>query len=195
MAYQVYTTSAYVCGSFDRNTSDRHYYLFTREAGMMLASAKSIREERSKHRYALQNFSRVEVSMVRGRQAWKITGTSAEKNLYFTSTDRVRRGVILRVTQLIQRFIRGEERDPELFDYVVTGLEDMLTDTERRPAVYEQIITFKLLHALGYVADDPVISEVIAAPSAKEAYQVASQKEKQERLRSAIDHALYISDL
>ena len=56
MAYVTYTTLALVCGTFDQKTSDRSYMLFTREAGMLFASARSVREERSKQRYASTRF-------------------------------------------------------------------------------------------------------------------------------------------
>lgn len=56
MAYETYTTEALVCGTFNRNTADRSYLLFTREAGMLYADARSVREERSRQRYALRTF-------------------------------------------------------------------------------------------------------------------------------------------
>lgn len=195
MAYQVYTTSAYVCGSFDRNTSDRHYYLFTREAGMILASARSVREERSKHRFALQEFSCVDVSLIRGKRDWKVTGTKAQRNLYFATDDRQKRGVILRITQLVQRFIRGEECDSALYDYLLSGLYDLIEDHEHAPALYEQVLTLKTLSALGYVAPHPLIDAVIACDSAREACAKAHSREVNTQIKSVIEHAFYVSDL
>ena len=88
MAYQTYITEAIVCGSYDSNTSDRSFLLFAREAGMIYAHAKSVREERSKQRYALQVCSHVRVTLIRGKSGWKIAGVEPQQNLYALATTR-----------------------------------------------------------------------------------------------------------
>ena len=45
MSYQTYITEALIVGSFDSNTADKSYLLFTKSAGMLYASARSVREE------------------------------------------------------------------------------------------------------------------------------------------------------
>ena len=80
MAYATYTTQALVCGTFDRNTADRSYRLFTREFGMVWADARSVRLEKSKQRSALTDFSVVRISLVRGKAGWKIGSVIAQQN-------------------------------------------------------------------------------------------------------------------
>lgn len=55
---------------------------------MLYASAKSVREERSKQRYALQEFSHARVTLVRGRSGWKVTGAEAIADLYALAETR-----------------------------------------------------------------------------------------------------------
>ena len=95
MAYQTYTTKGYICGSFTRNTSDKYYFIFTRDAGMVVASARSVRDEKSKLRYGLQDFSLSDVSLVRGRHDWRIVGVEPIENFYFNAIDREARAVLL----------------------------------------------------------------------------------------------------
>lgn len=82
MAYVTYTTDAIVCGTYDRNTADRSYRLFTRELGMLYADARSVRLEKSKQRQALQDFSLIKVSLVKGKAGWKIGSVSEVQNYY-----------------------------------------------------------------------------------------------------------------
>ncbi len=150
MSYVTYTTEALVCGSFNRATADRSFLLFTREAGMLYAEARSVREERSRQRYALQDFSQVRVSLVKGKQVWRVGSALPLENDYYRATDKAARGSIALVYRLVRRFVTGESVDPALYDFVVRGLSVLagtLTDRSR----YETLFTYRLLARLGYV--------------------------------------------
>jgi len=92
MSYATYTTEALVCGSRNNNTSDRAYLLFTEEVGMIWASARSVREERSKQRYALQDFSLIRVSLVKGKSGWRIGSVEATCNPFMEARSRSGQG-------------------------------------------------------------------------------------------------------
>jgi len=144
----MYITDALVCGSYERNTSDRSVILFTREVGMLTASVRSVREERSKHRYALQDFSLVRVSLVRGKGGWRLTGSESGRNLYFDAPAREARGVVRNIVRVLRRFAGGETPMPEMYDDVVSFLSEGEMLTERG----ELLLTFRILESLGYVA-------------------------------------------
>ena len=108
MAYQTYITDALVCGSMVHNTSDRSYLLFAREAGMVWALAKSVREERSKQRYALQEFSHIRATLIRGKNTWRVAGVEPHDNFYFKAANRDARNFIRSVVLLLRRVMHGE---------------------------------------------------------------------------------------
>ncbi|MEX2341217.1 MAG: recombination protein O N-terminal domain-containing protein, partial [Candidatus Paceibacterota bacterium] len=83
MSYKTYTTEAIVCGSRVNNTSDKSFLLFTKDAGMLWAAAKSVREERSRQRFALQDFSLIRASLIKGKSGWRIGSVESDRN-YFT---------------------------------------------------------------------------------------------------------------
>lgn len=148
MSYKTYTTEAIVCGGRANNTSDKAFLLFTREAGMLWATARSVREERSRQRFALQDFSLIRVSLVRGKGGWKIGSVECERN-YFGETDgtaREARGAITSIIRLLRQFVHGEISHPQLFEDTKTALNN-----SRSLSVIE-IFTLRLLHHLGYVA-------------------------------------------
>jgi len=165
MSYQTYITDALVCGSKDSNTSDRAYLLFTREAGMLWASARSVREERSKHRYALQDFSFLRVSLVRGKGGWRIVGTEAGENAYYTATERERRIVLRNIVRFLRRFVQGESAHAELFDEVERALTIPVSDA----GTLETVVSLRLLAHLGYVAPHGAYAAIIAARTPEEA--------------------------
>lgn len=150
MSYATYTTDALVCGAYDRNTADRSYLLFTREAGMLYADAKSVREERSKQRYALQEFSYVRVSLIKGKHTWKVGSVETLHNDYTEAVSREARGSVVRLYKVLRRYIRGEEVARELFDYVCNALAALRGVAQSRELL-ERIVEANILWRLGYV--------------------------------------------
>lgn len=150
MSYKTYTTEAVVCGTFDRNTADKSFLLFTREAGMLYADARSVREERSKQRYSLQDFSLIRVSLIKGKAGWKIGSVEPLKNYYATATNKAARGSVVLLYRQLRRFFGGEEAAPKLFDYMKDALEVVSKDVAHRQWS-EQVIQVRLLTELGYV--------------------------------------------
>ena len=155
MSYHTYTTEALVCGSFLHNTADKVFLLFTREMGMLYATAKSVREERSKQRFALQDFSLIRVSLIKGKQGWKVGSVEAKTN-YFTQADnRLARGSVVTIFKTLRRFIHGEESLPTLFDFCLLALEEMNKVKDER-LFWDLIVQLKILSELGYVDEGSI---------------------------------------
>lgn len=162
MAYVTYTTDAIVCGTYDRNTADRSYRLFTRELGMLYADARSVRLEKSRQRMALSDFSLVRVSLLRGRAGWKIGSVTAVRNYYHEAVDQTARGSVVSLVRFVRRYVQGEEVDQALFGQVLDGLELVVREVPQR-AYVDQVLTVRLLVALGYVSKRLLPDEVMTA--------------------------------
>lgn len=167
------------------------YLLFTREAGMLWASAKSVREERSKHRYALQDFSIVRTSLVRGKGGWKVTGTEPIDNLYYTASTREGRTLLRNIVRLLRRFLHGESATPALYDDVLSALSQV---PEQDAADVELVLALRILHALGYVAPRDAYRVLVETQNAHEACAALSP-ENLAHGKKAIEHALTVSHL
>lgn len=149
MSYQTYITEALVCGSWDRNTADKSILLFTREAGMLYAQARSVRKEISKQRYALQDAFHVRVTLIRGKTGWKIAGAEALQSLYACATTRETRGLLRDAILLLRRFVHGESPHQDIFDDVV----DVLSHKNVYPEnTLKTLLFLRVLNMLGYVA-------------------------------------------
>ncbi len=161
MSYQTYITEALIVGSFDSNTADKSYLLFTKTAGMLYASAKSVREERSRQRFALQDFSLITVSLIKGKTGWRIGSVQSEGNLFSQAVDREVRGSVVRICKLLRRFVAGEEPHPELYEEVMLGLASASTAASENRLMIEEIIRARLLYSLGYIASTKDIQIVL----------------------------------
>ncbi|MBY0538244.1 recombination protein O N-terminal domain-containing protein [Patescibacteria group bacterium] len=161
MSYQTYITNAVIVGSFDSNTADKSYLLFTRDAGMIYASARSVREERSRQRFALQDFSRITVSLIKGKTGWRIGSVQSEGNYFVEANDRAVRGSIVRICKLLRRFVAGEEPHPDLYEEIVAGLEHLVNPTLPNRNLIEEIILARVLYRLGYIASASDIAPVL----------------------------------
>lgn len=163
MSYQTYITEALIVGSFDSNTADKSYLLFTRDAGMIYASARSVREERSRQRFALQDFSRITVSLIKGKSGWRIGSVQGEGNFFTEAGDRTVRGSIVRICKLLRRFVAGEEPHPDLYVEITAGLTHLSKSGLTNRALIEEIILTRVLYKLGYIASNKDIALVLEA--------------------------------
>lgn len=159
----MYITEALVCGTFNRNTADRSYLLFTKEAGMLYAEARSVREERSRQRFALQDFSLVRVSLIKGKTSWKIGSIEVQKNFFMSAESKAARGSVVSLTRFLRRFYGGQEAAPALFDYIVSALGLVVTDIQERECI-EKVIQAHCLLTLGYV-DEKKLPECVIVDS------------------------------
>jgi recombinational DNA repair protein (RecF pathway) len=186
MSYKTYITDALVCGSKPSNTSDKSFLLFTREAGMLWANAKSVREERSKHRYALQECSRVRVNLVRGKSGWKVTGAEAYENYYTHASSREERALVRDMLRLLRRLVHGEEAVLKLYDELVCALH---TIPKERESVHALIFALRALHLLGYLASTDQLSNVLDVRVLyRDLYDVVGSREVQ--FRTYVEKAL-----
>ena len=127
---------------------------------MLLATARSVREERSKQRYALQDFSLIRVSLVRGKSGWRIGSVENEQNAFLHPyATRPVRASLLQIVKLVRQFIHGEEPHPELYTDVRNAMRALMGAGD--PARIAEMFTLRLLHKLGYIAAEPVFETLL----------------------------------
>ncbi len=153
MSYQTYITEGLICGSFNSNTADKSYLLFTKLAGMIYASARSVREERSRQRFALQDFGVVTISLIKGKTGWRIGSVQSEGNLFVAAPNRLVRGSVVRMFKFLRRFAGAEVPEPVLYDEFCTGVTYLTKATLENRTLIEELLQARMLYHLGYIAD------------------------------------------
>ncbi len=168
MSYKTYITEALVCGSVNNNTSDKSYLLFSKEAGMLWATAKSVREERSKQRCALQDFSNIRVSLIKGKSGWRIGSVEALGNPFMHADSRAKRGTINFVVSQLRRYVHGEIQLPKVYADAFALLSYEEIHSEQNILIRELFLV-RLLSELGYVAPTSSWAPVIDASTIDDA--------------------------
>ena len=150
--YHLYHTEAFVLGNSPRGEGSNIISLFTRELGLLNATAQSVREERSKLRYDLQDFCYSDISLVRGKEFWRLTHAELIENIAHNESSETLL-MFGRVFRLLRRLLAGEEKNEPLFIAIRDGLQFVKEkkDTGAIEGV-EIVLVLRILHILGYLA-------------------------------------------
>ncbi len=152
MSYQIYTTEAVILKRipYDANVS---YLLFTKDLGLISALATGVRKSESKLRYALQEYSLIQISLVKGRSTWRITSAVLLENLFLHAETEAAKSVIARICTQVMRLVAGQEKDEQLFLAVQSGFLELSKAPDSAVAALEILIMLRMLHLLGYVSE------------------------------------------
>lgn len=169
MAHHVYNTQGFIIESIHSGEANKFYTIFTRELGMIRATAQGVRLLKSKLRFSLQEFSHVHLSIVRGKEIWRITNAKSESNLF--STHKHQKEIVYVLAQifsLLKRLIPGEEKNEHLFSVLHEAFEFLRTsqvsyETEDIQA-FERILVINILHNLGYMGNISSLVPFFGAP-------------------------------
>ncbi len=197
MAYSVYTTEGLVLGSTPRGEADRSYSIFTKDLGLIFATARGVRKEESKLKGALQDLTLATLSFVRGKKEWRITAAFSEENLFARFRHERRKfEMVTRVSSLLSKLVAGEEVNVPLFEIVHSALlflsKNPFSDNVLHD--FECILVLRILNALGYVAKTSNFEEILQDNVWNEHQRVLANSHKREIIRS-INTALEASQL
>lgn len=163
--HHLHTTPAIVLGSYEHGESNRVYRLFTRELGLLYVHGQGVRALKNRNRYALATHSVARVTLVRGRETWRLTSGHP---LAATPSYSWRR-----VASLSGRLLPREDPAPEVFDVLSDALPLYAELHEVGAcATLEAQLALAVLHHLGYVALPVLPAANIALPprSTREVY-------------------------
>src|SRR3989344_8575011 len=160
MFYHTYNTEAFVLGSRPSGESSKYVYLFTKNLGLVGAHAQGSRELKSKLRYALDDLSHSKVSLVKGKNSWKLTNAMPYKNFFIRfREDHAKLKLCANTFALIKKLVAGEEKNDKLFEILEQGFafleEESLSPDDVSNA--EAIFMLRILNNLGYFGDSETL--------------------------------------
>jgi recombinational DNA repair protein (RecF pathway) len=138
VAIEKYTTKCIILDEYDQGEHDRVFKVFTREFGLLFVHAKSIRKLESKLRIHMLPRSVAVVTLVKGKEVWRLVGAEKQYANY-------KHGV--EVVTLLSRFIRGEGAHPQLYDRLSDFLE---TSTMFEDRISNLLLYYIIFLDLGY---------------------------------------------
>src|SRR3989344_6960266 len=131
--HHIYHTEGIILGSRNFGEAGRYYSVFTRDLGMIYASAEGVRKMSSKLRFVLQDFAYLNIDLVQGKDLWRITSASKTNKLEEITKRPETFAVFSNIARLLKRLLAGVEPNKELFTDVVSGLT-MLEKFAKEPA-------------------------------------------------------------
>lgn len=153
MSHTIYTTEGFILKSVNFGEANKYFFIFTREFGLIKAAAQGVRLLKSKLCYGLEDFSLTQISVVRGREIWRLT--SAEKKLKLIEIEKL--VLLSRIFSLLLRLLHGEEKNVLLFESVKEGLLFLekynMQDKNKEEVLanFECIMALRILSSLGYI--------------------------------------------
>ena len=196
--HTIFETEAFVLNSRATGEANKVLDLLTKDFGFIRATAQGLRQLRSKLRYSLTDFSFVSVSLVRGREVWRVTTATKKGDSLYQIKSQTSRETLFRIFALLRRVLQGEETHSELFDTVVALFlflsknENVISKEMLMSS--EEVTVLRVLSLLGYVKDEKEFDFVLGSYSYEEALlQEAFNKRK--LIVTEINRALQASHL
>lgn len=148
-----YATPAIVLARAPQGEANADVYLLTHEFGLVRGRAQGLRKSGAKLAHALQTFAECEVSLVRGKDTWRVSGGSLVESWSgkLAPFARERAG---KVAQLLLRLLRGETNDPSTFLIFRAFLAALSTATKEEAEAFECLAALRILRTLGLDAGD-----------------------------------------
>jgi recombinational DNA repair protein (RecF pathway) len=158
MAYTIHQTRAYVIRSQPIGEANRRLDLLSEELGLVRANAQGIRYLKSKLRYGLSDYALAEVSLVRGKDYWRVINAVPDEDLFFTLRPSVRI-IFIKIFSLVSRLITGEYPSPDIFWLIRNAHKFSNVVPDEKNLALETLIIFRLLNLLGYVGEKDLLDK------------------------------------
>lgn len=158
--------------------------------------ARSIRKVSSKQRCFLEPLSYARLSLVRGKNMWRLTNVSEAGRSFRKGRENVLR-VRSRTVSLLSRLVHGEEIHQDLFNAVYEGFSffDSGEISDLEIFYLEDLIYLRVLFLLGYIEKEKEIAHLLEDPSSYDRHMIESVKGKDESIKFHLSRALEASGL
>ncbi len=156
--HHLYQTKAYVLGSAATGEANMMCRLFTRDLGFVAAFAQGVRLSKSKMAAHITPGTFVQVSLVRGKELWRLVGaielpTVHRAHADMSLEDRVKyRAFWARISKFLNRFLQGEEQHMAVFNDLEAVEEMSLRDFAALERPLECLFVLRSMFRLGYIA-------------------------------------------
>ncbi|MBX4200167.1 DNA repair protein RecO [Candidatus Parcubacteria bacterium] len=149
MSHHIYNTKGVILNSRTQREADRVYSILTEDLGLVRATAQGVRKGSSKLGGILMKFSLINLSLVKGRNIWRITTATGDERVKWS---RMKLVSLARVLSLLEKLIHGEEKSKKLFQTLVESIEFLKSVEDNESELWEVLVVSRLLNSLGYMS-------------------------------------------
>lgn len=171
--HHIYHTEGIILGSKNFGETGKYYSIFTRDLGMIYASAQGVRKMSSKLRFVLQDFAYIKVDLVQGKDFWRVTSASKTNKLEQLSKNHGTFEVVFNIAKLLKRLLAGVEKNEALFTDLIKGLSVLEKIAVKDASIFdgkedlrniEVIIVLRILNNLGYIGGNEMLQNLVKSP-------------------------------
>ena len=155
MSYHIYTSDGIILKRTPFGEANILLHILTRDMGLIMASARSARLSVSKLRSALQEYTHVSVSCIKGKNGWKVTNVIEKGSFYFEYPEHTH-VVMSQIATVLMQMIPGEAPQREVFETVKTGFDFLKSVSQENIPNFETLTVLRILFLLGYVVKDSI---------------------------------------
>jgi len=178
--HHIHHTEGIILGSRNYGEAGKCFYVFTKELGMVYASAQGVRKMSSKLRFVLQDYAYLKIDLVRGKDFWRITTAGKTNELEDITKNKGTLEVFTNVARLLRRLLAGEDKNEVLFSDLLKGLfvlEKSKNTEELRNT--EVMLVLRILYNLGYIGEKDVTDDFVTSPFESElVFEVSKNRAK-----------------
>lgn len=178
--HHIYHTEGIILSSRNFGEAGKYYSIFTRDLGLVHASAQGVRKISSKLRFVLQDFAYLKIDLVAGRNIHRVTNASKTNKLENIIRNPATFEVFANIARLLERLLAGIESNEALFIDLLNGLS-VLEKIEKEEDLrnIEAIIVLRILNNLGYIGGSVKLNSLIKSPFEKELVLEVSKSRKE----------------
>ncbi|MDO8183722.1 MAG: recombination protein O N-terminal domain-containing protein [bacterium] len=195
MARKIYHTEGLIISSRPWGEANKLLLIFTSQFGLLSVLAQGVRASHSKMRYHLYHFTPLKLSLVRGRETWRLTGVEVMGTLPPPPV----RVILIRLGRLLKRLLPETAPACEAYALVSQGtqfLNLLATQPEAKTKLEagELLLVLRLLSQLGYLPRLQILPPAVWQDEWEDKYLAELLAKRREAI-SLINQALASSQL
>jgi DNA repair protein RecO (recombination protein O) len=155
VSYRIYQTEGIILSKKDIGEADRIFSILTQEFGRIDAIAQGVRHIKSKLRYNLNNFSHSRIGLTMSGDLWRIIDAEELSDWTNIRNNPQKLAAVSRIAELINRMVRGQEPDFDLWDEVKNALAFLEKQdfNGKDLRIFELLTGLRILSRLGYAEE------------------------------------------
>jgi hypothetical protein len=161
--HTIHHTKAVILRSQPTRETDKMYWLFTEDFGLVVAVATGVRKAGSKLAGQLVDYSFVESDLVKGRDVWRLISATSICAPLAGQTQHPLARAYVRILGAVDRFVIDEGVHGDIFA-TLREAGDMVggayTDAKR----FDTLVIWRILVSLGYIGVDLLDQQLYATP-------------------------------
>lgn len=197
MPHKIYHTEGFILGERSFGEANKIFRILTPDLGLVGCLAQGIRFEKSKLRFALVGRRFVKISLVRGKEYWRLVHVEPNRGLSVIGDSQTNL-FLAKMAALLSRFIHGEKGDPQLYKVLEGASLSWVNFKDRGDfglsQSLETLTMMRILAGLGYRPSDRAMDYFIDNENWKEEDLADFKNHLPQAVRS-INAALHNSQL